>query len=408
VLGIEALARLGEGTLTMADVDIALIAGADVPRALFDKVVGDLDAALPDVFSLKASLRERPAEEVATVTVQFTATRSPEGEVQLRGLLADERMRGAVDAFARARFGAGAVYTATRLDADAVPAGWSVRVLAGLAALSELAQGALLVEPERLEIRGTTGSTGAQAEIARLLSEQLGPGAEFRIDVVYDEKLDPVASMPTPDRCVADATAVLAGGKINFAPGSATLDAEAFRAVERLAEVLRPCIDVPLEIGGHTDSQGRAETNLALSERRAEAVRNGLMQLRIPVGHIVARGYGSAEPVGDNGTEEGREANRRITVRLRLPADGDGTATAQADATAAADDGGIARGQSPASDADDGDATAAQDADADATNLVADADAGDTETDAATDDADWTSAAPQDKTIRPRGRPEER
>ena len=72
-------------------------------------------------------------------------------------------------------------------------------------------------------------------------------------------------------------------------------------------------------MAGHTDSQGRAETNLNLSQARAEAVVNALLARRVLVASLVARGYGAENPIADNGTESGRLANRRITFTLIRP-----------------------------------------------------------------------------------------
>ena len=223
------------------------------------------------------------ADQAAAVAPRFTASLSPEGQVQLRGLLPDERMRDAVDAFARARFGADLVHAATRIE-DTLPEGWALRVLAGLAALSELGSGTLNMRDDMVELRGISGSQEARERITGILSERLGQGQDFRVEVSYDPKLDPFTPPPTAQECVDGANAILADGKITFAPGSARIDATARRTLNALADVLRDCMDVPLEIGGHTDSQGRAETNLRLSQQRADAVLQALLSLRVPVG----------------------------------------------------------------------------------------------------------------------------
>lgn len=315
---IAAMAELGAGSVTISDVDVTLIADASVAQADFDRVIGELTTRLPDVFSLKSSLTPRPQEAGVQGPAQFTATRSPEGAVQLRGRLVDDRMRDATDAFARARFGSDNVYVATRLD-EGLPSGWGVRVLAGLAALAELASGSVLVEPDRVQVKGVTGNQGARAEIARLLSDRLGQGAAFAVDVSYNERLDPARGLPSPEECLELATGVLDRRQIGFAPGKADIEADAAGVIADLATALVDCAGAPLEIGGHTDSQGRAESNLALSQQRAEAVLEALSERRLDVSAMTARGYGATEPIADNGTEAGRVANRRIAFRLVPP-----------------------------------------------------------------------------------------
>ncbi len=158
---------------------MTLLATIETPQATFDRVVGELQTALPDVFSLKATLPEKPKDAAAEGPAEFTAALSPDGQIQLRGRLTDVTLRDAVDSYAKAQFGAEAVYTATRLDPE-LPDGWPVRVLAGLEALSELTEGSLIVRADMVEVTGVTASPAAQATITRILSDKLGQGQTFK------------------------------------------------------------------------------------------------------------------------------------------------------------------------------------------------------------------------------------
>ncbi|WP_422071808.1 OmpA family protein [Tranquillimonas rosea] len=320
---IAAVARLGAGTVTMSDADIALVAPPEIERDAFDREVGTLQAALPDAFSLDATLQE-PAEEpdADTPDPTFVATRSPEGEVQMRGLVRDERASDAVESFAQARFGLETVTNALRLEPD-LPDAWANRVLAAVDTLSLLDRGAATVERDEIVVSGTTGNADARAEIARLMTERLGGSAEFTVNVTYDETLDPALSAPTPEECVEQINAVLETRQITFAPGSATIDSEARESLDRIAELLKTCEDVRMEVAGHTDSQGREVMNEELSQSRAEAVLGALMARRVLVSNLTAKGYGETEPIADNSTASGREANRRIEFSLIAPEGGD-------------------------------------------------------------------------------------
>ena len=235
--------------------------------------------------------------------------------MQLRGRLADELQRNVVDSFAKGEFGAAKTYTATRFDEN-LPKGWGIRVLAGLESLSELHHGSLLVRADTVEVKGVTGSLEARAKISQILSDKLGQGQKFNVSVTYDEKLDPLAALPTPEECLADVQVALSVAKITFAPGSAEIDGSAGKTIDALAEALKRCPDVAFEIAAHSDSQGSEGGNKALSQARAEAVLLSLQGRRAPVGLLRAVGYGEERPIADNGTEEGREANRRIEVTL--------------------------------------------------------------------------------------------
>ncbi len=74
--------------------------------------------------------------------------------------------------------------------------------------------------------------------------------------------------------------------------------------------------DIKVEIAGHTDSIGTQEYNQRLSQARAEAVARWLVEHGVDSTRIVAVGYGESQPIADNGTEEGRALNRRVTFKI--------------------------------------------------------------------------------------------
>jgi len=86
-----------------------------------------------------------------------------------------------------------------------------------------------------------------------------------------------------------------------------------------------------MEIAGHTDSQGREEMNLNLSQSRADAVLNGLLARSVLVSNLTAQGYGESQPIASNETEAGREQNRRIEFRLLTGAADETVAAASAE-----------------------------------------------------------------------------
>lgn len=335
--GLEGLVALGGGRITFSDGDVTLVALPGTGQALFDRVVGELETALPDAFTLHEVLPSEDPDS-ASAAPEFTATRAVGGTVELRGRLPDALTRTTVESFAQSRFGVGNLVSATRLD-GALPDNWPVRVLAGLEALSELGEGRVVVLPDFVEVTGRTGNPDGSAEIARLLSDKLGEGQDYAIEVVYEEALDPLAALPTPAECLGRiATVQREMPKITFAPGSTEIEAAGLETVARIAEVLRECQNVRIEIAGHTDSQGRESMNLNLSQARADAVLNAIMAERVLTANLTARGYGEAEPIADNGTEEGREVNRRIEFRAALVGDAPEKGTADETADETADD----------------------------------------------------------------------
>ena len=106
-------------------------------------------------------------------------------------------------------------------------------------------------------------------------------------------------------------------------------------ARERLAKVSGIVIAHPglhLEVEGHTDAVGSDDYNQKLSENRAQAVRDYLIQQGIPDNAIVSRGLGKTQPVATNDTPEGRQQNRRVELVLSGDAIG-GMKTASATTT---------------------------------------------------------------------------
>lgn len=336
---IDAIAELGGGTVTLSDTDITLVALEGTSQDVFDRVVGELENALPDVFALSADLPTAPQAGAAGPPT-FTATRSPEGDVQLRGRVSSELANATAQNFALAKFGSANLTMGTRV-VEGLPTGWSVRVLAGIEALSALSNGSVIVTPDNVNVRGNTGNENARAEISLLLIEKLGDNADFDIDVVYVEQLDPIAGLPTPEECVARIGVVTEERKITFDPGSATISADAQQVVDEIAEILKLCADLKIQIAGYTDSQGREEMNQRLSQERAQSVLDALRLRRVPVGSFIAEGFGEADPIADNETEAGREANRRIEFSLIVPdpIPEEPTALEQIEQEAAQDDG---------------------------------------------------------------------
>ncbi|MFT6074485.1 MAG: OOP family OmpA-OmpF porin [Yoonia sp.] len=316
-LAISAIGDLEGGTVTISDTDVTLVAPVGTALSTFDNIVGRLENALPDAFAVSAELLVLPDATSGALPL-FTATRSPEGQVQLRGRVPDQITNTVVENFSNAKFGQRNITMSTRIT-EGLPSGWSVRVLAGLEALSELSNGAVSVEPSTLIVRGNTGDQDASATIARLLIEKLGQSADFEIDVTYVKALDPIAGIPTPQECIAQVKAATEGRKITFDPGSVDLAAVTQPVIDDIAEILKKCGDLPIRVSGFTDSQGREVMNQQLSQDRADAVLTALRARRVPVSTFESVGFGEENPIADNDTEDGREANRRIEFSLIVP-----------------------------------------------------------------------------------------
>jgi peptidoglycan-associated lipoprotein len=101
---------------------------------------------------------------------------------------------------------------------------------------------------------------------------------------------------------------------VHFDFDMSTLRPDAIQILDRAVMTLQANPTLTVTIEGHTDSVGTAEYNLSLGERRANAVRNYLMDRGIAAGRMRTVSYGEERPVADNGTDAGRAMNRRAHI----------------------------------------------------------------------------------------------
>jgi len=107
---------------------------------------------------------------------------------------------------------------------------------------------------------------------------------------------------------------VLTLGDVLFAPNQDELTPDAMRKLYALVTILKEQPRRTIRIEGYTDSSGTESYNLDLSQRRADAVRDYLIDHGISPNRIIARGYGEADSVASNATMAGRRENRRVEV----------------------------------------------------------------------------------------------
>lgn len=116
---------------------------------------------------------------------------------------------------------------------------------------------------------------------------------------------------------VVDKTSWFNFDRLTFETGSAKIDmAKSTDQLANMVAILKNFPKVKLKIGGYTDNTGSEPGNMKLSQARAEAVLAHLVGAGIDKARLAAEGFGSAHPVADNATEEGRAQNRRIAVRV--------------------------------------------------------------------------------------------
>lgn len=117
---------------------------------------------------------------------------------------------------------------------------------------------------------------------------------------------------PRYKQVVVKETKLELGQKIFFAFDQATILPKSFDLLDEVAQALKDATKLRVRIEGHTDATGSVERNMALSEARANAVREYLIGQGLTPERLEAKGYGPTLPLESNATVEGRERNRRV------------------------------------------------------------------------------------------------
>lgn len=104
--------------------------------------------------------------------------------------------------------------------------------------------------------------------------------------------------------------------RVLFDSGRAEIKTDGAIYVQRVATILKTRTKANVEVAGHTDNVGGEALNQQLSVRRANAVREALIKQGVEAGRIKSQGYGMSQPVADNNTPQGRQANRRTEILI--------------------------------------------------------------------------------------------
>lgn len=234
----------------------------------------------------------------------WSAAQAP-GQIVVTGAVPDEASKAALLANVRALYGAERVVDQISIAQVSLPPNWNSYVQKLIAPnLKLISKGELKIDGTNVTVRGEVANEAQRQQIASDIATSLNPSYivnnGLRVSAAEQNLLDDT----------------LARRIIEFDSGKATLTASGQSILDEMAAALQKVRGKKVEVIGHTDNVGQRESNLALSQSRAEAVRTYLAGKGVSQDMVMVSGQGPDRPVAENSTAEGRARNRRIEFRV--------------------------------------------------------------------------------------------
>jgi outer membrane protein OmpA-like peptidoglycan-associated protein len=242
--------------------------------------------------------------------------------VTVSGTVHDQATRQSILDTLRKTFGENAIKGDIAINAKAMPAPWLANLPAAVAQMKTPGVQAVF-EDRTISLAGL--SDAERDRLTNSLKSLFGAaGMTFAavdpfMNHIFDTNNKAAAALAGLGSRfqTGDLLNILNSSIINFPTGSAEIP-EINRTL--LQQAAGPFKQLPagtaIEISGYTDNTGDQTKNLELSQHRADAVKNALVQFGVNPGMLIAKGYGSANPIASNDTEDGRFKNRRISYQI--------------------------------------------------------------------------------------------
>ena len=281
-------------------------------------------AQAPSTPAPAAVATAEPTAPASAATPTRLALSNDNGVERASGVVPDQDAKATILDALNAVFGADKVKSDISVDQSAAPASWLGAFRTALKAIKGANVDAIF-EGDKVSVGGATMDDAARDEVIAALKSALGAGVAIgaltdktaaAVAVANDRATTELASLQSGFD-VKDLLFALNDSMVNFASDSAEVPESMTPFLKSAAADLKQLkAGHVLEIAGYTDSTGDAALNLALSQKRAEAVREALIKYGADPDMLVAKGYGEADPVASNDTAEGRLKNRRIEYHV--------------------------------------------------------------------------------------------
>lgn len=249
------------------------------------------------------------AQSVGAPTFAF---QNSGGKVDVSGTLATAAEKFQLLDALKTTFGSDKVSARLDVDASVKPASWLDRFKAILPGLK--ADGLKFAfNGDAVKLDTSALPEAERVAVSSLFQKEL---PAVKVEGLFDRGVEAIKELKAGYNA-RELTDALNLTTVRFETGSAQLTRSSEDIIRQAAEAIEGApAGTRVEVGGHTDSQGDATHNQLLSEQRARAVADALIAAGVPADRLAARGFGSNRPIGDNSTEAGRAANRRIAYEV--------------------------------------------------------------------------------------------
>lgn len=249
------------------------------------------------------------AQSVGAPTFAF---QNSGGKVDVSGTLATAAEKFQLLDALKSSFGTDTLNARLDVDGSVKPAPWLDRLKGMLPRLK--ADGLKFAfSGDAVKLDTTALPEAERVAVSSLFQKQL---PTLKVDGLFDRGVEAIKELKA-GYSATDLTTALNQTTVRFDTGSANITRSSEEIIRQAADAIEGApAGTRVEVGGHTDNQGDAASNQLLSEQRARAVADALIAAGVPADRLAARGFGSNRPIGDNNTDAGRAANRRIAYEV--------------------------------------------------------------------------------------------